>query len=107
MLLAVPVEFRRHLNNKKIKHKKEIHHSSLTMKHKEKRLEYARQYQTMSSKEWQKVVFSEGKKFNSNGPDDFQKYWHAKKITQQGIMKEDLLWSGEPSYLQENLNSGR
>ena len=26
------------------------------MKHKEKRLEYARQYQTMSAKEWRKVV---------------------------------------------------
>ena len=41
---------RRHLNNKKIKHKK-IHHLRLTMKYKEKRLEYACQYQTMSAKE--------------------------------------------------------
>ena len=42
---------RRHLNNEKIIHKKRIHRPSLTMKHKEKRLEYARQYQTMSAKE--------------------------------------------------------
>ena len=50
------------------------------MKHKEKRLEYARRYQTMSTKEWRNVVFSEEKKFNLIGPDGFQKYWHARHI---------------------------
>ena len=47
---------RRHLNNEKIKHKR-IHHPGLIMKHKEKRLEYVRPYQTMSAQEQQKVVF--------------------------------------------------
>ena len=42
---------RRHLNNEKIKHKKRLHHPRLTMKHKEKCMEYAHQYQTMSAKE--------------------------------------------------------
>ena len=42
---------RRHLNKENIKHKKIIHHPRLTMKHKEKGLEYVRQYQTMSAKE--------------------------------------------------------
>ena len=37
---------RRHLNKLKIKHKKRIHHPRLTVKHKEKRLEYPRRYQT-------------------------------------------------------------
>ena len=27
-----------------------------------------------------------------------------KRITQRGIVEEDLLWSGEPSHIQENLN---
>ena len=36
---------RRHLNNEKIKHKKRIHSSRFTKKHKQKRLEYACQYQ--------------------------------------------------------------
>ena len=48
------------------------------MKHKEKRLEYAHQYQIMSTKEWWKVVFSEEKKFDLDGPDGFPKYWHTK-----------------------------
>ena len=72
---------RRHLNNDKIKHLKRIHCPRLTMKHKEKQLEYTRQYQTMSAKEWRKVVFLNEKKFNLDGPDDFQ----------QGIVEKDLL----------------
>ena len=74
---------RRHLNNEKIKHKKIIHRSKLTRKHKEKPLEYARQYQTMSAKEWQKVVFSDKKKFNSDDPDSFQKYWRTKDFPEE------------------------
>ena len=89
---------RRHLNYEKIKHKKRIHRLRLTMKHKEKRLEYDRQYQTMSAKECRKVVFSDEKKFNLDGPHAFQKYWHTKifqkRITQQDIVEEDRLWSG-------------
>ena len=40
-----------HLKNEKIKHKKRILGPRLTMEDKEKRLEYAHQYQTMSAKE--------------------------------------------------------
>ena len=69
---------RRHLNIKKIKHKKRIHRPRLTMKHKEKRLKQVSQYQNMSAKEWRKVVFSDEKKLNLDGPDGFQKYWRAK-----------------------------
>ena len=58
------------------------------MKHEEKRLEYNRQYQTMSAKEWRKV-FSDEKKFNLDGTDSFQKYWHA---IQYGIVEEDLIF---------------
>ena len=38
-----------HLNNAKIKHKNRIHCPRLTMKHKEERQEYSRQYQTTSA----------------------------------------------------------
>ena len=65
------------------------------MKYKEKLLEYAHQYQTMSAKGWRKGVYLDEKKFNLDHLDGFQKYWHAKifqkRITQLGIMEEDLL----------------
>ena len=77
----------RHWNIEKSKHKKRIHCPRLTMKHKKKRLEYAWQYQTMSAKERLKVVFSEEKKFHFDGPDSFQKYWHAKKISRRELHK--------------------
>ena len=51
------------------------------MKHKEKWLEYARQYQTMSPKEWRK-------KFNLDGPDGFQKYWHAKEFSRRELLNK-------------------
>ena len=53
------------------------------MKHKEKLLKYARQYQTMSAKEWWKVVFSKEKKFNLDGPDSFKKYRHTMKFPKE------------------------
>ena len=53
------------------------------MKYKEKRLEYARQYQTMSAQERQKVIFSDEKEVNLDGPDGFQNYWHAKKFPEE------------------------
>ena len=96
------------LSNEKIKHKKRIHR--LRLKHKEKQLENAQQYQTMSAKEWRKVVFSDEKEFNLNGPDDFQKYCYAKKFPEENYstrhterrISYDL--SGRPSHLQENLD---
>ena len=53
------------------------------MKHKEKRLEYARQYQTISAKDWWKVGFSDKKKFNLDGLSGFQKDWHAKNFPKE------------------------
>ena len=79
------------------------------MKHKEKLLEYARQYQTMNAKEWRKVVFSDQKKFNLDGPDGFQKCRHAKYFPEENYKtrysdRSLMIWEGT-SHLQENLNS--
>ena len=66
-----------------IKHKKRIPCPRLTMKHKEKRLQYARQYQTMNAKEWRKV-FLEGKKFSLNDPDMVFRSTGTQKIPRRG-----------------------
>ena len=79
---------RRHLNKEKMKHKKIIHRPRLTMKHKMKRLEYARQYQIMTAKECRKVVFLDEKKFNLDGSNVFQKYWHAKNISRRKLLNK-------------------
>ena len=81
---------RRHLNNKKIKHKKRIHHLSLTM----------------GAKEWRKVVFSGKKKFNLDSPDGFQKYWHIKDFPEENY---SIRHSGRGSHmiLGDFLSSGK
>ena len=84
------------------------------MKYKEKQLEYARQYQTMSAKEWQKIVFTDKKKFNLDGPNSFQKYWHAKNFPEENYSTRyseggSMIWEAFSSSgkLELQLVSGR
>ena len=58
------------------------------MVHKEKRLEYARQYQTMSAKKRRKVVLLDVKKFNLDSPDGFQMFWHEKNFSRRELLNK-------------------
>ena len=59
----------------------------LLNKHKIARLEFAKKHQTWCFKKWKRVVFSDEKKFNLDGPDGFQKFWFSKEIKQEYFSK--------------------
>ena len=85
-----------------------ICHKTQQTKPKQKRLEYVRQYQTMSAKEWRNVIFSDEKKFNLDGQGGFQKYQLAKHFPEENYSTRHsgggslIIW--RLSHLQENLN---
>lgn len=82
-------------NNKKMKK------SELTPKHIKARMEFAKNHMSWTD-EWRQVIFSDERKFNLDGPDGCQYYWHdlrtEKKIRMSrkvGTTKNSLMvWLG-------------
>lgn len=62
------------------------------------RVDWVKKKVTWTKEKWETVVFSDAKKFNLDGPDGYQCYWHdfrkQKQLFQEDLLQEDLLWFG-------------
>ena len=61
----------------------------LTENHKKERVKWARAKVTWSQEQWDRVIFSDEKRFNLDGPDGLGFYWHD-------LRKEKQLYSKRP-----------
>ena len=100
-----------------IKHRKMRKTPMLQARHKTARLQWARE--TMSwSLEWRKVIFSDEKKWNLDGPDGYRCYWHDLRKEPVHFSKRHfgggsvMIWAGfgyngrtEIVFLHGNVNS--
>lgn len=68
--------------NKNLIFKKRSKKPSLTPNHKANRLDFAVEHVHWRN-EWDSVLFSDEKKFNLDGPDSFQYYWHNKRFQEE------------------------
>ena len=59
---------------------------SMESHHMTARLDWARNHMSWTS-EWHKVVFSDEKKFNLDGPDGYKYYWHDLRREPQWVSK--------------------
>ena len=65
-----------------------------------KKLDYNLQKNTSWQEEWHQVLFSDEKKFNLNGPDGYQYYWHDLRKEKDTRMSRNfgggnvMVWGG-------------
>ena len=65
-----------------LQRKKKRSRPALKDRHKSARLQWAKEHMNWT-KEWDQVIFSDEKKFNLDGPDGYQYYWHDLRKDQE------------------------
>ena len=68
--------------SKQFQFKKQKQHSKLTKKHIVDQLVWGKKYMSLTT-EWISVIFSVEKRFNLDGADGIQYYWHCLKQKEQ------------------------
>lgn len=79
----------RFLKSTDFSYKKKLHAPRMTQAHKNARVTFAHLHQTWSA-DWRRVVFSDEKKFNLDGPDGLQYYWHHVSQDQLSYKKRNF-----------------
>ena len=82
-----------------LKYKKKKRQHRLTASHKQRRIEWAKEYVTWKD-QWRCVIFSDEKKFNLDGPDGWAYYWHDLRRDKEIFSKRQqggkslMVWGG-------------
>ncbi|KAG6941567.1 hypothetical protein JG687_00019574 [Phytophthora cactorum] len=72
---------------------------ALTAAHKAHRLALAKRMVVTSQTGWERIIFSDEKKFNLDGPDGLQSYWHNVRRPQRTTVRRQngggsvIVWS--------------
>lgn len=95
------VRARAYLNNSVyLRHKKPLRAPVLSQKHKDARLSWAREHVKWCAKKWSVVLFSDEKRFCSDGPDGFQSYWYDLRTEETVLARRQnggggvMVWGG-------------